>query len=156
VSVAAFGLRPRLARLPTGVVAAIGVLLMGAGGVLIGISIGAHANYVADVLPGWMIEGIGVGLSIPAITAAGTANLAAHETSTGSAVLQMFRWIGTTIGVSLLVIILGTSTGVGASVHNFIQAWWWAALPAVIGAVMALGITPRAPRALEPTAAATR
>jgi EmrB/QacA subfamily drug resistance transporter len=156
VSVAAFGLRPRLARLPNGVVAALGILLMGAGGILIGVSIGPHADYVADVLPGWMIEGIGVGLSIPAITAAGTANLAAHETSTGSAVLQMCRWIGTTIGVSLLVIILGTSTGVGASVHNFIQAWWWAALPAVIGAVMALGITVRTPPSLQPTAAATR
>ncbi len=154
VSVAAFGVRPRLARLPYGVVAAIGVILMGAGGVLIGVSIGSHADYVTEVLPGWMIEGIGVGLSIPAITAAGTVNLAAHETSTGSAVLQMFRWIGVTIGVSLLVIILGTSTGVGASVHNFTEAWWWAALPAVIGAVMALGITVRTPPALQPSAAA--
>ena len=34
------------------------------------------------------------------ITSAGAANLAPDQTSTGSAVLQMGRWIGSTIGVS--------------------------------------------------------
>jgi hypothetical protein len=87
----------------------------------------------------------------PTITSAGSANLAPDQTSTGSAVLQMGRWIGSTIGVSLLVVVLGTSTGAGASVHNFSQAWWWAALPAVIGAVIALGITPRPVRAAPAT-----
>jgi hypothetical protein len=128
--------------LPEGITAALGVLLLGGGGILIGVSIGVDADYAAAVLPGWLIVGTGVGLSLPSITAAGTANLPADQTATGSAVIQMGRWVGSTLGVALLVIVLGTSTGVGASVHNFSRAWWWAALPALIGAVMAVGITP--------------
>jgi MFS family permease len=65
VSITALGLRPRLPKLSESITAAIGVLLMGGGGLLIGVSIGAHANYAADVLPGWMIIGAGVGLSLP-------------------------------------------------------------------------------------------
>jgi EmrB/QacA subfamily drug resistance transporter len=141
VSVAALGIRPRLHMLSDGVTAAIGVFLMGAGGVLIGTSIGVHADYAADVLPGWLIVGVGVGLCLPSINSAGVAHLAPHQTSTGSAVLQMFRWIGSTIGVSLLVVVLGSSSGAGASVDTFRHAWWWAALPALIGAALALGIT---------------
>jgi hypothetical protein len=78
--------------------------------------------------------------------------MAPDQTSTGSAALQMGRWIGSTIGVSLLVVVLGSSTGVGASVQNFAHAWWWAGLPAIIGAFLALGITrsPNPATVLEP------
>jgi len=56
VSIAALGIRPQLQRLNIhdGVVAAAGVLLMGAGGILIGTSISTDPNDM-DVLPGWMI-----------------------------------------------------------------------------------------------------
>jgi hypothetical protein len=155
VSVAALGVRPRLAGLPEGVTAAVGVLMMGAGGILIGTSIGMNPDYVADVLPGWMVIGAGVGLSLPSITSAGATNLAAHQTATGSAVLQMGRWVGSTIGVALLVVVLGTSTATGASVDSYGHAWWWAALPALLGAVLALGITPPARPGLAAGAAAT-
>jgi EmrB/QacA subfamily drug resistance transporter len=122
VSITALGLRPHLPRLPEGVSAAIGVLMIGAGGILIGTSLGAHADYAADVLPGWMVIGAGVGLSLPSITAAGTTSLAPDQTSTGSAVIQMGRWIGSTIGVALLVVVLGTSSGADASLPNFVHA----------------------------------
>jgi len=122
------------------VVAAFGVLLMGAGGILIGTSISTDPNYL-DVLPGWMIVGAGVGFAIPSIISAGSANLPPDQTSTGSAVIQMGRWIGATIGVSLLVVVLGSSTDAGISIHHFVHAWWWAALPALLGAVACLGIT---------------
>ncbi len=141
VSVAALGLRPHLNRLPEGVVAGIGLLTHLGGAILIGLSIGVHADYAAAVLPGWMIIGAGVGLWLPTIVSAGSSNLAARQTSTGSAVLQMSRWIGSTFGVSLLVVILGTSTGAGAPIHNFTHAWVWSAVPAFIGALMALGVT---------------
>jgi EmrB/QacA subfamily drug resistance transporter len=143
VSVTALVLRPRLSRLPEGPTIALGVLLMGAGGALIGSTLGADPNYAADILPGWLLVGIGYGLAIPGITAAGTTGLPPSATSTGSAVINMGRWIGTTIGVSLLVVILGTSTGAGATVDTFRHAWFWGVLPAVLGAVMALGITVR-------------
>ena len=143
VSITALVLRPQLPKLPEGVLAAVGVLLMAGGGILIGTSISAQPNYAADVLPGWLIVGAGVGLALPSITAAGASSLAAHQTGTGSGVLQMARWIGSTIGVSLLVVVLGRSTGVGTSATNFAHAWWWAARPQRVAAVLCLGITPR-------------
>jgi EmrB/QacA subfamily drug resistance transporter len=148
VSLAALGIRPHL-KMPEGVMAAIGVLLMAGGGILIGALIGAHANYAAAVLPGWMIVGAGVGLAIPSITTAGASSLAVHQTGTGSGVIQMARWIGSTIGVSLLVVVIGTATGVGASPHNFSRAWYWAAVPLVIGALFCLGTTHRPVGALR-------
>ena len=153
VSIAALGIRPQLQKLnpPEGVVAAFGVLLMGAGGILVGISISTDPNYV-DVLPGWMIVGAGVGFAIPSIISAGSANLPPDQTSTGSAVIQMGRWIGATIGVSLLVVVLGSSTDTGISIHHFVHAWWWAALPALLGAVACLGITEQ--EIAQPSAAA--
>ena len=145
VSVGALGLRPRLPkRIPDGVVAAVGILLGATGGILIATSVGQHANYAADVLPGWLIVGVGVGLWLPTVTSAGSANLPPERTSTGSAVLQMQRWIGSTIGTAILVVILGTSTGVGAPIHDFVHVWWLATIPAVIGALFALGMTPTA------------
>jgi EmrB/QacA subfamily drug resistance transporter len=143
VSVTALAIRPRLSKLPEGPSIALGVIMMGAGGALIGATLGASADYAAEILPGWIIVGAGYGLAIPGITAAGTTGLPPTQTSTGSAVINMGRWIGTTIGVSLLVVILGTQTGAGASVDAFRHAWFWAVLPAAIGALMALGISVR-------------
>jgi EmrB/QacA subfamily drug resistance transporter len=67
VSVTAIGLRRYTTALPAGLVAAAGTLLMGAGGVLIGLTLGADANYAGEVLPGWMLIGAGVGLTLPTI-----------------------------------------------------------------------------------------
>jgi EmrB/QacA subfamily drug resistance transporter len=158
VSIAAIGLRRSTASLPAGVVAAIGSLLMGGGGVLIGATLGTDPAYATEVLPGWLIIGAGVGLAIPTIVAAGTSGLAAHQTSTGSAVVQMARQIGSALGVAALIIVLGTATG-AAAVDRFADAWYWAGGFALVGAVAALAINPRrvaapAGRSARPTAAA--
>src|SRR5260370_3234704 len=110
VSVTAIGLRRYTASIPAGIVAAVGALLMGVGGVLIGFSLGAHSNYAATILPGWLIIGIGVGFVIPTLVAAGTAGLRADQTSTGIAIVQMGRKNGTVLGAAILVVILGAST----------------------------------------------
>ena len=150
VSVGALGLRAPLAKFPQGTVAALGSLLIAGGSVLIGALLGTRPNYL-DVLPGWMIFGFGVGLFLPRIIASGSANLPPHQTSTGSAVLQMGRYIGIAIGVSVLVIVLGSPTLLGATLDSFRHACYWAAAPALIGSVMALGLTPKP----APTGSAT-
>jgi hypothetical protein len=143
VSIFALGLRRYTVRVPDGLLAAIGIVMIGIGGVMIGVSISPHPDYVADVLPGWLVTGAGTGLSMPTIIAAGTATLPRDQTSTGSAILQSGRWIGTVIGVAILVVVLGTSTGAGASAHRFTIAYWWSTIPALIGAAFALGMNPR-------------
>src|SRR5258708_14604446 len=89
VSVTAIGLRRYTALIPAGIVAAVGALLMGVGGALIGFSVGAHSNYAATILPGWLIIGVGVGFAIPALGAPANARLGADQTSTRSAIVEL-------------------------------------------------------------------
>src|SRR5260370_2795960 len=107
---------------------------MGVGGVLIGFSVGVHSNYAATILPGWLIIGVGVGLAIPTLVAAGTAGLRADQTSTGSAIVQMGRQIGTVLGVAILVVILGSSAAPTSNSYHFVHASWGAGRLALLSA----------------------
>src|SRR6266567_3489836 len=143
VSVTAIGLRRYTALIPAGIVAAVGALLMGVGGVLIGFSVGVHSNYAATILPGWLIIGVGVGFAIPTLVAAGTAGLRADQTATGSAIVQMGRQIRTVLGVAILVVILGSSAASTSNLDHFVHVWWWAGLLAFLSAGASLSVTPR-------------
>ncbi|MGW0627077.1 hypothetical protein [Streptomyces sp. NPDC002758] len=63
-------------------------------------STGTAPHYLSEMLPGWMIGGAGVGLALPTILAAATADLPPHRAATGSAVVNMSRQIGTALGVA--------------------------------------------------------
>jgi EmrB/QacA subfamily drug resistance transporter len=127
VMVTAIGLRPFTSKLPIGLVVGAGILLRAVGGALIALSLTTHDNYASEALPGWLIVGIGVGLSMPTLVAAATSGLAPHQSSTGSAVVQMGQQIGFVLGVSILVIVLGSSTGSASDFHSFVHGWWWSA-----------------------------
>lgn len=130
------------ARIPVGVIVSAGCVLFGLGGVLIALSVDSTPDYATEILPGWLIGGIGVGLALPSILSSATADLPAHQAATGSAVVNMSRQIGMALGVSLLVAILGTPIGYAAAHNAFQEAWWVLAVVAVAGAVAALGMTP--------------
>ena len=87
--------------------------------------------------------GAGVGLALPTILSSATADLPQHRTSTGSAVVNMTRQIGSVIGVSVLIALLGTPVGFPAAYDAFKHARFAVALAAVIAAAAALGMTPR-------------
>jgi hypothetical protein len=116
---------------------------MGVGALLIGFSLGAHSNYAATILPGWLIVGVGAGLVIPTLVAAGTAGLRADQTSTGSAIVQMGRQIGSVLGVAILIVILGSSIASTSNLDHFVHFWWWAGLLALLSAGASLSVTPR-------------
>lgn len=132
VSTTAIGLRRLHAGLPDGVKTIIGSLLMGGGGVLIGTSLTVQPHYAAEILPGWLLEGVGVGLAIPTIIRAASAGLAPSQTSTGSAVVQMGRQLGNVLGVAILVIVVGSSTITADTLSSFTHSWWWAGAFAVV------------------------
>ncbi|MEU2348032.1 MFS transporter [Modestobacter sp. NPDC049651] len=134
----------RLARrLPIGVVVAVGCLLTAVGAVVVSLSVGPVPHYAADFLPGWLIGGAGVGLALPSILSSAAADLPPGQAATGSAVVNTTRQIGTALGVSVFVAVLGTPHGY-AEAHAAFQAGWWVlAGTAVAAAAAALGMTPR-------------
>jgi EmrB/QacA subfamily drug resistance transporter len=151
VSVTSLGLRRWTSKLPAGLVAAVGGVTLGVGAVLIATALSADHNYATEVLPGWILVGAGVGLSTPTLVATATKGLAHHQTSTGSAIVQMNRQIGLTLGVAVLVVIVGSSQVNVRDVHRFTDAWWWSAGFALAGAITCLPLLLR--RAISPSTA---
>ncbi|MFN2560602.1 MAG: DHA2 family efflux MFS transporter permease subunit [Jatrophihabitans sp.] len=138
------------ARVPIGVVVAAGCLALGGGSLMIAASVGRDPAYASALLPGWLVGGVGVGLALPSILSAATSDLPPAEAATGSGVISMNRQIGTAIGVSLIVAVLGTPADFAAAHTAFRHAWWALASVTVVAAVAAIGMTPRGPRSGEP------
>ncbi|WP_375475615.1 DHA2 family efflux MFS transporter permease subunit [uncultured Jatrophihabitans sp.] len=132
-------------RIPIGWIVAAGCVLVGAGGVTTSLLVGATPNYAGSVLPGWLIGGVGVGLALPAILSSATADLPPARAATGSAIVNMNRQIGTALGVSVVIAVLGTPIGYAAAHAAFQHTWWTAAGVAILAAVAAPAMTPRAP-----------
>ena len=130
-------------RVPAGRLVAIGCLFTAVGNGLVALSVGAHANYASEILPGWILGGIGVGFALPTILSSATADLPAHRTSTGSAVVNMSRQIGLTLGVSVLVAIIGTRHSYSGLHHGFELGWLAVVLVSAAGGLTALGMTPK-------------
>jgi hypothetical protein len=81
---------------------------------------GTQPDYVADFLPGLFAGGISAGLvQAPLFAAAGT--LPPDRATTGSAVLNMARQVGSAVGVAAVVVILGT--GAAHTVTDFHHVW---------------------------------
>ena len=133
-------------RIPIGRLVAVGCLLVGVGGVLTSLSVGPQPDYVADMMPGWLIGGAGVGLALPSILSSATADLPPASAATGSAVVNMSRQIGTALGVSLVIAVLGTPVGYVAAHHAFQHTYWTFAAVAVLAALAAPRMTPSAAR----------
>lgn len=132
---------------PVGRIAAVGCVLLGVGAVMVALSVGQDPSYAAAVLPGWLVGGAGVGLALPTILSSATLDLPAERAATGSAVVNMARQIGFVLGISLLVVLLGSPVGYAAAHAGFQRVWWALAATAAVAAVAALGMTPRATRA---------
>lgn len=143
----------RLTRhVPVGVVVSLGNALVGVGAVVMAVSATDEVSYAADLLPGWLIVGMGVGFALPILLASATVDLPPARVSTGSAIVNTSRQLGYVVGVAMLVAILGTLAASDArALSAFTHAWWAIAGVAAVGAVAALGITPRpATRAASP------
>lgn len=117
---------PRLLpRMRPATMATMGFVVIAAGQALVTFSLGAsHGhNFAASILPGWIISGLGGGLAVPTITGLASIGLPRDASATGSAVLQMSRQLGSVLGTSVLVAMLGTAVATGEATA-FQHAWW--------------------------------
>jgi EmrB/QacA subfamily drug resistance transporter len=103
---------------------------------------GAAPDYPAAFLPGLIVGGMSAGLTqAPLFAAAGT--LPPDRATTGSAVLNMARQVGSAVGVAVVVVILGT--GAVHTVTEFHHVWAAQAIAGLL-AFLAVAVTARGPR----------
>jgi EmrB/QacA subfamily drug resistance transporter len=116
-----FGFRPVLL---------IGFAVFAAGLVWYAVRVGVSTDYLGVWLPGTLVVGLGIGLTLPVLSAAAVSSLRPERFSVGSAVNQTSRQVGGALGVAILVVILGQPHGASA-IGRFQDLW-------IFGAAMAL------------------
>jgi hypothetical protein len=99
----------------------------------------ARADYL-HMLPGMLITGVGVGLTLPTLIATAVGSLPPTSFSTGSAVVTMARQIGSVFGIAILVAILDTGRADNA-VAIFDRSWWFTAGTAGLAALASLALS---------------
>ncbi|MFI5286282.1 MAG: DHA2 family efflux MFS transporter permease subunit [Candidatus Dormibacteria bacterium] len=101
--------------------------------------VGMQHDYLTTWLPGTLIIGLGIGMTLPVLSAAAVSSLHPNRFAVGSAVNQTARQIGGAFGVALLVVILGTPHGLPDALIHYQHLWWYAAgMAALSGATCAL------------------
>ena len=131
------------------VVAVPGGLLFGLGALLFALRTGAQPAYVSDFLPGNVLGGAGVGLTFAGFGSAAVAELPRNRYATGGAIANCTRQIGGVLGVSGLIVILGTPSPETA-LHVFHRAWALMALSGGIAALMGVALGRVRARDAEP------
>jgi MFS family permease len=114
--------------------AAVGSLLIAASAAYWLAVTPAHPAYLGGFLPGLLIAGAGAGLTqAPLFAAAGT--LPPDRATTGAAVLNMSRQLGSAIGIAILVAMLASShPGALGEFHR----GWLLIMAAAAGAALAV------------------
>jgi EmrB/QacA subfamily drug resistance transporter len=139
-----------LARFGPGRVIAAGATVYAAGATWWAVRSGLTPNYAGEMLPGVLMTGIGVGLTLPTFMSTGASALPPHSFATGSAVVNMLRQVGLAVGVAVLVAVIGTPLTGPAQLAAFRHGWIVIASTALLAAISgAVLLRPRPDRARE-------
>jgi EmrB/QacA subfamily drug resistance transporter len=104
------GAGPLARRIGPGPVAAVGCLIYACGCVFWRLNLSLASDYLGHMLPGMLMTGVGVGLTLPTLVSAAVSAVPPARFATGSGIVTMARQLGIVIGVALLVTVLGTPT----------------------------------------------
>ncbi|HTU04784.1 MAG TPA: MFS transporter, partial [Trebonia sp.] len=88
-------------------VAAVGCAIYAAGCVFWRLNLSLVPDYPAHMLPGMLMTGTGVGLTLPTLVSAAVSAVPPNRFATGSGVVTMARQVGIVLGVAVLVSVLG-------------------------------------------------
>ncbi|HTU74635.1 MAG TPA: MFS transporter [Trebonia sp.] len=117
------GAGPLARKIGPGPVAAAGCLTYACGCVFWRLTMTLAPDYPAHMLPGVLMTGVGVGLTLPTLVSAGVSAVPPARFATGSGIVTMARQLGIVIGVALLVTVLGRparATALTAFGHSFV------------------------------------
>jgi hypothetical protein len=124
-------------------------MMVGAVAMYLLTDIGVQSHYVADLLPGLLLLGVGLGLVFA--TGMSTATLGVNEQDAGvaSAAVNTMQQVGGSVGTALLNTLAATAAatylrgkvpGAGvateAAIHSYTTAFWWSAGIFAVGAVL--------------------
>ncbi|HEX2051613.1 MAG TPA: MFS transporter [Actinomycetota bacterium] len=111
------------------------LLVMAAGAGALAASTGARPDYVADFLPGLLLLEAGGGLAFTALNVAAVTAVPPERLGVASATAATARAIGSVLGISLLVVIVG-APGASSGATPFHAAWAGMAVVAVAAAAL--------------------
>src|SRR5215831_9388141 len=120
-----------------------------------------HGSYVADLLPGFLLLGVGIGFAFVPISIAALAGVQPAEAGLASGLINTSQQIGGALGIAALSTIATSRTGdalasgsalPNALVHGFSSAFVFGAAVAAVGIVAALTLVRR--NELEQTSSA--
>jgi len=131
-------------------VAVAGGLTFAAGFAYILATVGATPEYATTFLPGFMLGGAGVGMTLGTLPAVAAATLPPDRFATGTAVFGMARQLGAAIGVAVLVALLNDSTG-GDLLAGLRRGWWFSLAAGLGTAALALAFGPVGAPTKHPT-----
>jgi EmrB/QacA subfamily drug resistance transporter len=117
------GAGPLAKKIGPGPVAAVGCFIYAFGCVFWRLKLSLVPDYPAHMLPGVLMTGVGVGLTLPTLVSAGVSAVPPSRFATGSGIVTMARQLGIVIGVALLVTVLSTPTRATALTyfgHSFV------------------------------------
>jgi EmrB/QacA subfamily drug resistance transporter len=125
-------------------------MLLAAGGLVYFTQISPHGSYAATLLPGFLLAGVGLGLSFVPVTIGAVSGVVADEAGVASGLITTTQQIGGALGVAVLSTIAVSATTrfasshghghqetIAALNHGFSLAFWFGALFAAVGAVVA-------------------
>ncbi|MFT4084890.1 MAG: DHA2 family efflux MFS transporter permease subunit [Nocardioides sp.] len=129
-------------------------MFVAAGGLVLLTQLSDASTYAADILPGLMIIGLGLGLSMAPSMQGAISGVSGDDAGVASATVNTMQQVGGSVGTALLSTIASSaatawatdhaSSGLSATqlsslaaVHSYTTAFWWAAGIFAVGGVVA-------------------
>jgi EmrB/QacA subfamily drug resistance transporter len=98
-----------------------------------------HGHYVADLLPAFILVGLGMGVSFVAVTIAALAGVPGRDAGIASGLVNTSRQIGGAIGLAAITTIASSAAGghtLAATTHGYRVAFATLTVLALVGAVL--------------------
>ncbi|HUR14254.1 MAG TPA: MFS transporter [Mycobacteriales bacterium] len=107
--------------------------------------VGPTPAYLTEWLPGQVLSGVGIGLTLPVLGSAAVAAVPGGRYATASAVASAVRQLGAVLGISLLVVILGHPASAAQAQAALRRGWGFAAVCFVVVSLGAFALRRPAP-----------
>jgi len=114
--------------------------------------VSSEGSYLGDLLPGFLLIGLGIGFSFVPISIAALAGVQPSEAGLASGLINTSQQVGGALGIAILSTVATSTTSdallsgtpqVSALTDGFTAAFWGAALASAIGLVVALALIRR-------------